>query len=314
VLATPSRQRQSLTRSQIAQTVALALLVSLTGCVEQTNGNKGAKDSDTQLAVEINGKGISVHQVQAALNNAPKLAVMDPTQASSRVLESLIEQELATQAARSTGLDRSPNVIQAIEVAKREVTARFYQDQLAAKAPRPTDAEIEQYYVDNPLLFSNRRIYTMQEMAVQGAAAKVDQAIAATSSAGEVELAVRKVGLQAQSRVVVQSAEDIPLALLGRIAALAPGRSVVVTQGPAVRVFTLITALPAPVDRAQSRAAIAAFLAAESRREAVRQGMKALRDSAQIRYLGNFSKSSSQIEPAPAAVSAGARSASAARP
>ena len=61
--------------------------------------------------------------------DASDFATPGPGQ-SGHVIETLVEQELAAQAARKAGLDGTPRVLQAMEIAKREVLARAYQDQL----------------------------------------------------------------------------------------------------------------------------------------------------------------------------------------
>ena len=96
-LDSPDRQR---VRPCAAATLLMALL--LAGC-----GKEKALDA-TQIAAKVNKDEISVHQVQYALQRQPRLAAVQPQTAARRVLDSLIEQELAAQAARSEGLEADP--------------------------------------------------------------------------------------------------------------------------------------------------------------------------------------------------------------
>ena len=123
-LVMPSPQRR------LVAAMACALL--LVGC------GADAPVADSQVAVRVNKGEISVHQVQAVMKRQPRLAAEQVNAASSRVLEALIDQELAAQAAVDKGLERDPDVVQALQLARREVLARAYQEQLAAQVVGPS--------------------------------------------------------------------------------------------------------------------------------------------------------------------------------
>src|SRR5678816_2245114 len=81
---------------------------------------------ETQVAARVNDGEVSVHQVEHTLQQQPRLIAEYGDKAARVALDSLIEQEIAAQAAREAGLDRDPAVIQALEAAKREALARAY--------------------------------------------------------------------------------------------------------------------------------------------------------------------------------------------
>lgn len=265
----------------------LAVSASLLGC------GAGSTPGDSQIAAQVNKGEISVHQVNHLLQRQPRLASEQPQLAARKVLDGLIEQELAAQAARDQGLANDPAVVQALQVAEREVLARAYQDKLATKAVGPSSDEVDGYFDSNPALFSQRRLYTLQEFAVETSASQVDQVSEAArlaKSAGEIAELLRASGKHFQTRQFVQAAEDIPIALLGAVAKLSVGQSYVVAQPGGVRIFTLLHAQSAPVDRRMADGAIVSYLQTERRREQVVQGMKLLRDAAHIRYQGSFAQ------------------------
>jgi len=265
----------------------LVAALGLAGCKKPTT-----ESTDSQMAVLIDKGGVSAHQVQSVLENNRQFRSDDPKVAVQRAVDVLVEQELAAQAARKEGLDTDPRVVQAIEVAKREVLARFYQDSLTAKIARPTDAAIEEYYKANPPLFADRKLYTLQETQVEAPRAQVDEWVKAARSAADLDAAVRASGARSQSRLVLQAAEDLPLVLLKRLSVLQPGQSVAVATGPSapIRVYTLVRTQDAPADLASAREAIASYLASEQRREVASAGMKVLRERASITYVGEFAR------------------------
>lgn len=278
-----------------------ALLVAMTllaGC------GKGKALDETQIAAKVNKDEISVHQVQYALQRQPRLASAQPQTAARRVLDSLIEQELAAQAARSEGLETDSAVVQAMEAAKREVLARAFQDRIATKAVSASTDEIERYYDSRPALFSERRLYTMQEFAMDASdddVPRIQAALKGTKTADEIGEALGKAGMRYRARQLAQAAEDLPMNVLESVAKLAHGQSVVTQQPGSVRVYLLLQAVAAPVNRNLSKVAIEAFLLAERKRDLVTEEMKTLRDRAQITYQGTFAQAGSAASAAASA-------------
>jgi EpsD family peptidyl-prolyl cis-trans isomerase len=275
--------------------IAAAALLMLAGC-----GGGGAKPSAadvSQIAAQVNDGEISIHQVQQVLQRQPALVAAQPQAAARRVLESLVEQELAAQAARQQGLDRDPAVIQALQVAQREVLARAWQDRLAAQASGIASDDVDRYYDSHPALFAQRRLYMLQEAVVAVPADRIDAvrslAAGAKGAAGVID-GLLDAGLRAQSRQFVQGAEDLPFGLLDRMAALSAGESLVLPEDGGLRILTVLQAQAAPVDRKLAAGAITGFLASERRRQAVEAGMKPLREAGRVRYVGNFAAVASE--------------------
>lgn len=274
---------------------ALMSIVLLAGCSE------GTSVAQSQVAARVNKGEISVHQVQHVLERQARALREPPEMAAKRILDSLVEQELAAQAARTEGLDQDPAVVQALQLAQREVLAKAYQDRLASKARGSTSDEIDRYYESHPALFAQRRLYVIQETAVEAAPAETEQIgamVRKASGADEIVDQLRAKSFRFETRQFVQAAESLPLGLLGPMAQLAKGQSVVMPQAGGIRIFTVLHAQVAAVDRRRAAEAIAAYLDGERRRQLVNDGMKDLRKAASIEYRGNFAvPSASAPEP-----------------
>ncbi len=267
------------------RSVLLLAAALLAGC------GKSKTADETQIAAKVNKDEISVHQVQYALQRQPRLAAAQPQTAARRVLDSLIEQELAAQAARSEGLETDPAVVQAMEAAKREVLARAFQDRLAAKAASASTDEVDRYYDSRPALFHERRLYTLQEFSLEATpddAPRIEALLKNAKSVDEIGEALSKAGIRYRSRQVVQAAEDIPLGLLDSLAKLQVGQSALTLLSGNPRVHVILQAQAAPMNRNAARPAIEAYLLGERKRELVASEMKNLRDRAQVVYQGTF--------------------------
>lgn len=262
----------------------------------------GGTGADSQVAVRVNKGEISVHQVQAVLQRQPRqLAGEANERATGRVLEVLVDQELAAQAAASAGLDKDPRNVQLLEAARRELLARSYQERVGENAGSPSSDEIDQYYDRHPELFAQRRLYVLRETAVDPSVdAAALQALADSArSPDDLEKGLRALGARFNGRMLANAAEDLPMSLLGKLAPLEPGQSVLVPAPGAPRVFTVLQAIRAPVDRRTAGGVIGSFITNERKAAAVAQAMQKLRAESRVEYLGAFAKAASAPAPGP---------------
>lgn len=263
--------------------MSLVAMLALAGC---NRGGGAGGGGDSQIAAQVNKGEISVHQVQALLRAQPAVAAQWGEKAADKALDVLIEQELAAQAAAQSGLDKQPQVIQALALAQREVLARAYQDQLAEKARLPDTAAINTYYDQHPELFVQRKVYQLEETVVRPGSQDQTEALLrelpTLVGPEALNLHLTAKGLRKASQRVSVAAENVPMDWLPKLAQLPVGRSLAATRGEAVVVWTLIAAEEAPMLLAQAKPAIQAALVRQARQQAIHEGMKKLRDQAKI--------------------------------
>ncbi len=263
----------------------------------------GERKSDGQIAATVNKGEISVHQVQAVLQRQPRLLATDASgTAAARVLEGLIDQELAAQAAREASLEKDPRIVQSLEAARRELLALAWQESIAAKVSGPSSDEIDRYYDAHPELFAQRRLYILQETSLEGTPEQLGSLsakVAQTRSAEELATLLQQAGVRGGPRVIAMAAEDLPQKLLEPLSRLEQGRSGYFAQGSNVRIYTVLQAQKAPIERRLALNAIGAYLSKDRRSEAVAQAMKDRRAAATIGYQGAFARSSAGSASAP---------------
>ncbi len=251
----------------------------------------GDKKGATQVAAKVNKEEISVHQINFVLQRQPGLKPEQAKAASKQILETLIDQELAIQQATENKLDREPNVVMAIEGAKREILARAYADKLAATASKPTDEDVAQYYNSKPSLFAQRRVYVLQEFNIEasGEAANVLGPIAqASKSSSDLAKQLTAANIKFNTRQISQPAENLPLTLIDRIGALSDGQSLTLPTPTGVNVVFVNSAKSQPVALAQARPAIEQFLLNDRKRKIMTDEIKRLRAAASVTYEGQF--------------------------
>lgn len=290
--------------SRLATILApLCGLLLLSACGGESDGGGGA----SQVAARVNSGEISVHQINATLARTPNLKQSDVSAASGRVLERLIDQELLVQSAVDGKLDRNPNVMQAIEAARREILARSFLEQYTAQAAPPTAAEIKAFYESNPALFAERRVYNLQEINASLDAAQSDelrQAVTDASNLNDIVNWLRERKLPFRVGGGVRAAEQLPLDALPKFAQMKDGQIGLLQSAGGVRVMFLAGSRAQPLELDKATPFIERFLTNQKKAEMARAEMKRLRDTAKIEYKGEFTAPSASVVDVGAAVDA----------
>ena len=300
-LQAPARPTGVLAARHLAAVTVAALVLVLAGC-----GDKKDKVA-TQTAARVNKDEITVHEINFVLQQQRGLAPEQAASASKQVLERLIDQDLALQKAQDQKLDRDPRVMQQLEATRREIIARAYVEKIATGAPKPSPAEVKAYYDAHPALFKDRRIYNLQELAIQ---AKPDQLDALRAKlAGAKDIAEFIDYLKANdfkfgANQAVRAAEQLPLASIDKFAQMKDGQTIFNAVPQGAQVVVLASSRSQPVDETQATPAIEQYLLNERKRKLVEDDLKALRSAAKIEYLGDYAKGGSkEITPPPPAAS-----------
>lgn len=270
--------------------LAATLLLGLSAC-----GKKDDKAAATQVAAKVGSEEISVHQINQVLSRSNTAgATPEAVQAMSReVLEKLIDQQLAVDQATEKKLHRSPEVVAQIEAARRDILTRAYMQQVAASLPKPSPEEIKKYFAEHPQLFSQRRIFNVQEIVIPAAPGIADQlrAYASTNKPiEEIAAALKSKDIKFNGGSATRAAEQIPLDLLPQVHALKDGQSTVLENGKSVTLLHLVSSQTAPIDEASAQSRIEQFLSNQRTNEALVANIKQLRANTQITYMGEFAK------------------------
>lgn len=280
--------------SRFVQASAALLVVALSASLAACGDKEGAQAA-TQVAAKVGSEEISVHQINQVLsrsntNGATKEAVQA---ASKQVLERLIDQQLAVDQATENKLHRSPEVVTQLEAMRREVLARAYIQQVIGALPKLTPEEIKKYYDENPALFAERRVFTVQEIQVPDAASVLSE-LRSMAEAGkpleEVANMLKARNVKFRGGSATRAAEQIPLELLPKIHALKDGQSLVLSAGAGATFLRIDSSRQTPVTEAVATPGIEQFLNNRRSSEAVAAEIKRLRAATTVTYMGEFVK------------------------
>lgn len=286
---------QPIRRAALA--VALLAALGLAAC-------GGDRKSATQVAAKVNKGEVSVHQINFVLQRTPGIRQEQVPQARKAILERLIEQELLVQAADAKGLDREPEVLQALETARREVLSRAYLARVAAGVPKPDAREVGEFFRQQPQLFANRKVYKLNEIVLQDRPPnwpEIEKALLPAGSIREVAAVLSGRGMDAPIATnITRATEQLPLPVVAQFEKLGEGEVAIYQQPPNIVIAEIVSARPAPVDETRAGPLIEQFLLNKRRAEAVQAEMKRLRETAKVSYLGEFGTGAAPTPAAPA--------------
>lgn len=280
---------------------SILVATALSGC------GRDDKPKTTQVAAKVDGEEISVHQINSVLAKTPNLNQETAVKARSEVLEKLIDQQLMYAQAQSKKLDRTPEVVTAIENAKREIIARAHLEQLLSTLPKITEAEAQTYFDSNPALFEQRRIYNLEELSIEAKAEvlpKLKSIVDTVKNLDELAAAMTSMGVQARKGAATRAAEQIGLDLLPKLAQVKDGDKALIVGAKNYLVVHVLDSKQDPVSFEVAKPKIMQYLHTQRVQKAVAEETRRLRDAAKVEYQGDFTKPVGEPSATPAAAPA----------
>lgn len=287
----PDKRRSSL---RFGWAGSLVVLVLLSGC-----GDEDKKKPLTQVAAKVDGEEISIHQINSiiARQNTPG---RDTQALGQQVLERLIDQQVLVNRAVDAKMDRDPAVLLRIEMARRDILSQAYLEKQLAGLSAPTAGEIRKYYVDNPELFAERKIFDLQEIRMQATPAIKDDLVRMASEQKSFEEVLKFVadrGVKYKVMEAVRPAEQVPQELLPALAKQTDKTPGFFDNKDTYSMVYVRASKKAPVPEAKAQPVIEAFLSNQKRQKITAEEIKRIRETAKVEYMGAFSEAKATQTP-----------------
>ncbi len=275
----------------------LLLVALLAGCGEKKDEAASDGKAPAQVAAKVNGVELTMQQVNFALQRIPNLDKDQSAAASLQVVRNLVDQEVIAQKALTDKLDRDPEVVQALDAARRQILAETYMSRKLGKPAEPTEAEVTEYFNAHPELFSKRKIYRLQELSVKAPQDKheaIRTQLAASKTLNDFAEWLKAENLPVKAAQGVKAAEQLPQTLLPKLAEMPDGQALVVNAPDGLLVIVLAGSQVQPVTMEQAKPIIVRFLQKQARQKAAKAELDTLKTAAKIEYLGEFADAGKQ--------------------
>lgn len=299
-----SATKQSRHTPRLACAVAVLIAASLAAC-----GNKHEAKPGQALA-SVNGAEITVLQLNDELARA-NVPAAQQEQARKRVLEALIDRQLLEAEAAKEKMDRDPKIMQSIERAKSTIVAQAYLQKRIGAPARPSHAEVEQYYNQNPQFFANRKVFDMRQLVLATADVSdaVKAAIDSSKSLDDVATWLQEHKVKFARGQLARSTQELPPELSSKLLGMNKGQLFIIREGDRSMLLSINEIKDAPVALEQATPQIEQFLMNKKNKDAAEAEIKRLRAAAKIDYLNK-----ADAPAAPAAATATAAPAAPAAP
>ncbi len=273
-------------RHTTALVTLTAFAILLSGC------DKPASEVKSQTVATVAGDTITEAELDIALSQMGTLTAAQAAEAKSGLLQALVDQRLVAQAAKKAGLDKDQEVEIAMAQASRQVLVEAYAQRNFKDVAQPSETEVAAYYAQHPELFSQRRIYRIQELELTtepSRMAEVEDKLKTSHSIGDFVNWVREQGIVGKSATAVKPAEQIPTPLLARLSQMKDGQVTTFPTLPGqLLILQLLESQLQPVSLEQAKTAIERVMMAQTRKDRMDADLKALRDAAKVEYASGY--------------------------
>ncbi len=248
--------------------------------------NSKVEQKPGQALANVNGEEITVMQLNDELSRSNAPATQQEA-ARKQALEALIDRQLLISEAAKEKVDRDPRVVQAIERARSVILAQAYMQKRLGTPAKPTAAEVEAYYSQNPQFFAQRKHFDMREIILptREVSDELKAVMDKTRSLDEVAAWLDQHKVKYQKAQLSRSGSELPPELSAKLLALAKGQLFIVREGERSMLVTIADIRSSPVELDAARPQIEQYLVAKKGKESAEEEVKRLRASAKIAYI-----------------------------
>lgn len=274
--------------SRIYLPVLFGAMVAIAGCDKKQNTSS---QDNAKVIAQVNGTKLTEDQVQTALQRIPNLDKNRTKEASLQIARSLVEQELLVQKAEQEKLPDDPKVKDMLEAARKQVLAQAYMEKKLGPPALPTPGEITAYYNQHPELFSQRKLYRLQEVAIKAPASEheaIRAQLAAAKSLNDFAAWLKIKNYPINATQEIKAAEQLPAPLLAKFQSMPDGQATIIAAPDGLIILVLAGSQLQPVTQEQAKPAIERVVQAQKRQQAAKQELDKLKAAAKIEYMGDY--------------------------
>ena len=246
-------------RLNLFTAAAMASLLVLAGCSSDA-------EPTGQVVATVDGVEITQTELNAELGGMKGRNAAEQDALQRAALQNIINRTLLTQAATEQKLEQTPDGVLTKRRAEQMALISLLEKSVTAKTPEVSTEEATEFVSENPLLFDQRRIFLVEQIAVGSNTPKLLKDLEPLNTMAEVQAYLTSVKLNSQLSFGVIDALQTDPAVTRQIVALAPEAVFVLPQGDSVRINRIRDSQLVPVS-GNDAIAIAKEILANQRRQ-----------------------------------------------
>jgi peptidyl-prolyl cis-trans isomerase C len=281
----PERNQMKTNMRVLISGCALAVL-ALSGCKREATG---------QVAAVVDGEEITLAELNQEIGASQPADAADKQAVQREALQKIIDRRLIAQVAREDGIDKQPEYLARERQANELLLIQMFGQKLNRASRMPDAAAIDKYIADNPTLFAERTLFSIDRIQFQIPSDPAQlQAIKDDHSMDAVAARLNSMGIKFERGPAVMDSAQMPPQVLARIRALPQGEPFGVPSGRIMTVAVINGSEPRPLVGAEARPIALERLRLQNLESTMADRLKTARAAARIEYQDGFA-------PAPAA-------------
>ena len=269
---------------RIARAAVIAAAAVMAAC------EPGAS-SRRDLAASVDGVAITISAVDAAVAELGPSATGSEQERRQLALEALVTQRVLVNAALAENLDEDARVRSQLDTERLKVLAKAYLDRHTTNVPEASPQAVRSYFDSHPELFAQRRIYRLQQLAIEVSDARLPDVVRQYEQIGTLNDMVdwlRANGLRYATTAVVKPAEELPADFVPVLATMKNGDTARVPSNGGITIVQVTGLEDAPLTFEQAGPMIRRYLKNQTIGASIQQIASLLRERAAIEYYPPF--------------------------
>lgn len=260
--------------------LSLLVLPGLSACDREATG---------QVAAIVNGEEITIQEVNAELAALQLPEGADQEAVRRQALERIVERRLMAQVARDDGLDSSQDYLIRERQLRDSLLVQLLGERVERTTTPPDQQEVDQYIADNPGVFADRKVFTIDRIQFP-APADMEVLSPLENDHSMVAVAARLSGMRIEfqrDEARIDSAAIGP-ERLEQLLALPEGEPFVVPESGVVTIGVITGEQIIPLTGEEARPLALRAMRARQLNETLQQRLDQSRAAAEIEYQPDF--------------------------
>ncbi|WP_168157426.1 SurA N-terminal domain-containing protein [Erythrobacter sp. QSSC1-22B] len=258
----------------------LACLTVLAACDKEATG---------QVAAVVNGEEITLQEINTELEAMSVPEGADKTMIQKAALQRIIDRRLLAQAAREEGLDQTPEFVTRSRQMEEGLLVQILGRNASRSADVPDQAEISAYIEENPALFADRTVYTIDRIQFPMPADPEQlKAFEDDETMEAVVAQLRELGIEFTREPGRLDSAQVGQEAMNAIVALPRTEPFIFPEGGMVTAAVITGEARQPTSGDQAQAAAVQVLQNQGLMTVLQRRLKAARDQAEIEYQDDF--------------------------